>query len=90
MSTQPRHVGTVLFYVRAPDDQQHAHRFDVVQGILRADNGWIYAWRIGSVYRDMTTPEKLQPGCRVSFEIDANTSYLATGLSFKGVGDHTS
>jgi hypothetical protein len=82
-----RQRGTILFYVEAPDDQQRARRFDIVQGVLQADNGWIYAWRVGHSYRDGTTPDKLQPGCRVSFEVLADQPWFATGLSSRGVGD---
>ena len=76
-----RQAGIVLFYVQALDDQQQARRFDIIQGILRADNGWIYAWKLGHSYRDFTTMDKLQPGCRVSFEVMPDQPYLATGLS---------
>lgn len=84
MTEQAREAGTVLFYIDAPDDQQRARRFEIIQGVLRADSGWIYAWRLGSVYRDFTTPEKLQPGCRVSFEVDPKDPSMATRLSWKG------
>jgi hypothetical protein len=78
-----RQTGTVLYYVTAPDDQQRVRRFDIVQGIVQADDGWIYAWRFGHVYRDFTTADKLQPGCRVSFEVDPQDPVFATGLSWK-------
>lgn len=83
MTDTPRQAGTILFYVEPPEDQQRAQRFEIVQGMLQADNGWIYAWKLGHSYRDFTTMDKLQPGCRVSFEITPGQPYLATGLSFR-------
>jgi hypothetical protein len=83
MPDDMRQMGTILFYVDAPDDQQRVRRFDIVQGVLRADSGWIYAWLFGHVYRDFTTPEKLQPGCRVSFSVLPDRPYLATEISYK-------
>lgn len=79
----PRQAGTILFYVEPPEDQQRAQRFEIIQGLLRADSGWIYAWKLGHSYRDFTTMDKLQPGCRVSFDVLAHQPYLATGLSFR-------
>lgn len=83
-----RHVGTILFYTESPDDQQRAHRFEIVQGVLRDEgNGWVYAWKLGRSYRDFTTPDKLQAGCRVTFEIDPKEPWCATGLSYRGVSE---
>lgn len=79
----PRQTGTVLFYVEPPEDQQRAQRFEIIQGLLRADSGWIYAWKLGHSCRDFTTMDKLQPGCRVSFDVLRDQPYLATGLSFR-------
>jgi hypothetical protein len=81
--TETRQNGTILFYVEAPDDQQRARRFDIVEGMLQADNGWVYAWRLGHTYRDGTTPATLQPGCRVSFKVDPKEPWFATAVSWK-------
>lgn len=81
----PRYTGTILFSVEPPEDQQRAHRFDIVQGVLQADTGWIYPWCLGDVFRDGTTPDKLQPGCRVTFEVTTGAPPFAFGLSWRGV-----
>jgi hypothetical protein len=87
--TEPiRQEGTILFSVIAPDDQQRARRFDIVEGVLRADNGWIYAWRLGHTYRDFTTFDKLQPGCRVSFEEDPKEPLFATRVSWRMLNEN--
>lgn len=85
LGTGPRYSGTILFYVEPPDDQQRALKFDIVQGVLQADTGWIYAWCLGDTFRDGTTPDKLQPGCRVTFEVTIDRPPFAFGLSYHGV-----
>lgn len=93
MSDAIRQNGTILFSIEAPEDQSrwfYEQRKGIdawrtlspLQGVLRADNGWIYGWREGHSYRDFTTPDKLQPGCRVAFEVSAHDPALATGLSW--------
>ena len=76
-----RQNGTIAFYCEAPDDQQRVQRGDTIQGILQSDAGWYYIWKVGDVYRDCTTPEKLQRGCRVSFDA-ARFSFFATNISY--------
>lgn len=83
-----RHDGVVLAYVS--EDQSEAQfralKYNSVAGLLLSDDdGFIYAWRIGSVYRDGTTPDKLQAGCRLTFEVDARDPGFVTALSFKDV-----
>lgn len=79
-----RQNGTILFSIQAPDDQQRAMKFEILQGMLCADEtGWIYGWKLGHSYRDCTTPDKLESGCRVSFEVDGKAPFLATVISWR-------
>lgn len=76
----PRISGTVLAnYTHLLADGQKMG--GAIAGIIDGDDAWLYYWKVGSQYRNGTTPDKLQPGCRISFEIDRNTGE-AFGVSY--------
>lgn len=93
-----RENGTILYCAMIPDAQSEYfyHRrknakewrsLSPVQGLLRADDGRIYAWREGHAYRDGTTFDRLQADCRVSFEVFKDDEAFADGLSYHLVED---
>ena len=84
MSDELRVNATVLAYVspQITEAQAKAERWLIVGGILRLDDGRIYGWRYGHVYRDFTTPDKLAPGCRVSCQVDSADPGFATRVSW--------
>jgi len=85
-----RQNGTVLFYCPLGDDQYaklrqvapDAHH-NYVDGILRGDDGFVYAWKCRHTFRDGTTPDKLEAGCRVSFEVNPIAPTFATAISWR-------
>lgn len=84
MSENQRQNGTVLFRAELSDEQYKSLRahsrdahYSFVEGILRGDDGFVYAWKAGRTYRDRT-----QAGCRVSFEVSDDPCF-ATGISWK-------